>query len=56
MVSELSLPEMLKILGANGWKSVAAKVCKNKIPMKHPDKNFPDNYVVLHFPHFVHHY
>lgn len=38
MVSELSLPEMLKILGANGWKSVAAKVCKNKIPMKHPNK------------------
>ena len=26
MVGELSLPEMLKILGANGWKSDAARV------------------------------
>ena len=39
MVNELSLPEMLKILGANGWESVVDKVCKNKIPMQRPNKN-----------------
>lgn len=56
MVGELSLPEMLKILGANGWKSDAARVRNSKIPMKHPDKTFPDNYVILHFPHPGSHY
>lgn len=56
MVGELSLPEMLKILGANGWKSDAARVRNNKIPMNHPDKTFPDNYVISHFPHPGSHY
>ena len=51
MVGELSSPELLKILGANGWKSDAARVRNNKIPMQHPDKTFPDTYVILHFPH-----
>ena len=30
-------------------ESDAARVCKNKVPTKHPDKSFPDTY--LKFPH-----
>ncbi len=51
MVAELDLAEMLNIFEANDWKPSTDKVRKNKIPMVHADKQFPDNYVILHFPH-----